>query len=175
MNKKDIIYPFDNIETIRRKQDSNRRKLHEEKLALKIINRKFVDNPNDLNTWTNEVKETDYPLALLDDLLDGFKLYAVETVENLTTLLKTPTKTTLWKEYAETLLDVDIVAPGSHAALVFPMNLSNGNKKDFVIHNRLELSPPSGEFRIMRVASTGMGGIIIDTFTGFLSVLSEYW
>jgi hypothetical protein len=176
MSPRKQIQPFDNLQAIANKRSSNARRVYEKGMALKIVKRKYADTPEELEVWKNELKESDHPLASLDGQVGDFKLYASETVENMLKLLRTPAKTNLWKEtYVEVLQDAAQVSPGSYAALVFPVILSDAVKKDLIIHNHLEFPPPIAEMRISRLGSDGLGGVIIDTFDGFLSVLGRNW
>lgn len=159
---------FDGFDDWREKKEGNRQAAYENKVCKKLLLRKFRNDTEELAKWTKVIKDTDMPLAAVQDLFSPMRLYThrlqswdVHSLFREASLQNHP----IWQEFAKVIDDCSAAYPDHYPAMVF---YNSAIAQDMVIHTCMDGRHPCGFFRLIRASKSGEGGVVIDTLDGFI-------
>jgi len=161
--------PFENLDTYKARSQENRQVAYENKVCKKIINLVFADSEDESLEWGARIKRSETPLLELQPVFEPFTLRAHRMDSwGMNDLLLRPNKCEVWKTFANVGGELAAAFPDHIPALLF---YNSALSQDMVIHAGIDTSNPVGHFRCIRMANSGVGGIVVDTLPGFLSIL----
>lgn len=161
---------FDSFSDYCAKRETNRQSAYENKMCRKLVTRLFEKGSPELDAWKQRLEASSEPLAELQDLFGHFWITTHRLQDwSINDLLGSPAKLAkhpLWQEFAE---KVAVCPKGQIAAMIFYNSVIG---QDMVIHTGTSTCMPNGYFRLVRSSSSGDGGVVIDTFEGFLEMIA---
>lgn len=161
---------FGNFDAFKQRQATNRQSAYENKVCKKIIVRKFKDDASAYSSWMATLKETDEPLAAVQDLFRPMYLYTNRLQSwDIHSLFKDAKLQShpIWQEFSVIIDDCAKAYPDRIPAMIFYNSVIG---QDMVIHTNLTSRCPCGYFRLIRESKSGAGGIVLDTLDGWLEV-----
>jgi len=164
--------PFDDFDAMQALRGVNRQNAYENKVCRKIVSRMFAKGSDDHAFWMDRLGESSTPLADMQELFEPFHVQSHRmnswSVNDLlapqSKLLAIP----LWQEFAKTMDLVHEIDPKAIPAMVFYNSVIG---QDLVLHAGIDTRSPAGYFRMVRMAPSKDGGVVLDTLDGFLKML----
>lgn len=164
---------FGDLDDFRKRRDQNRQDAYGKKVFAKLC-RRLLSDPVDQENMIKEGESAEQPLSLLDDYVAPFKLYSFRFQKwDLNQFMSAPNnllKSPVFGEMASVMQDCYTAYPDRIPALFFYNSVL---AKDMVMHAGIHTRNPIGFFRLLREASSGEGGVVVDLFDGFLEVLCQ--
>ena len=169
MKSRKTSSPLDGLKEFKETSEENRQIAYENKVSKKIVTKLLRDDKHGYTYWEQILKTTVDPLLTLQGLVPQYSLRSFRLEKwGINDLYLRPTKCPVWAEYLRVGTEMGEAFPDAHPALVF---YNATLSQDMVIHNNIDATPPKGYFRMVRVANSGEGGVVVDTLPGFLETL----
>jgi hypothetical protein len=161
--------PFENLKEFKDRSQENRQAAYENKVCKKILRNLFKDNAESLSLWETRIKRSETPLLEMQSLFEPFTVRSHRmNTWGMNDLFLRPTKCEVWQTFVSKGGELFAAFPDHIPAILF-YNSTLG--QDMVIHTGVATENPTGHFRLVRASKSGQGGVVVDTLSGFLTIL----
>tara|TARA_Y100000034_G_C6899045_1_gene415167 strand:+ start:1800 stop:2309 length:510 start_codon:yes stop_codon:yes gene_type:complete len=161
--------PLDGFEAFKKVSQENRQIAYENKVCKKILKLKFQEDDDGYTEWYSRIRNHSEPLLEMQPLFSHYALRSFRLESwGFEDLLLRPTKCPVWKVFASEGAELQEAFPDLYPAMVF---YNSAIQQDMVIHSNYDSMEPKGHFRMIRLARSEEGGVVVDTLAGFVETL----